>query len=265
MEDSGNKKYNSKAIIGTAMFHGIVLLIFLFFGLTTPLPLPEEEGVVVNLGTTQQGIGTRQPVSATPAAPQPQTSQSTEPTEDIATQSSEESISLPDTPSEEQQTNTQDDTPEPEPQTPEPEPEPEPQVNPNALFPGSDNQSSTSENQGNTTYPGNQGSQEGSEGGSATGGAEGGGIQFSLSGRSANFLPKPEYNSQAQGRVVVKIFVNQNGEVTRAIAGERGTTTTDQTLHRLAEEAARRARFNVKSDAPFEQSGTITYNFIRLN
>lgn len=263
MEDSGNKKYNSKAIIGTAMFHGIVLLIFLFFGLTTPLPLPEEEGVVVNLGTTDQGMGSQQPVRSTPAAPQPQTSQATEPSEDIATQSSEESISLPDTPSEEPETNAQEDTPEPEPQAPEPEPEP--QVNPNALFPGSDDQSSTSQNQGNTTYPGNQGSEEGTEGGSDTGGAEGGGIQFSLAGRSANFLPKPEYTSQAQGRVVVKIFVNRNGEVTRAIAGERGTTTTDQTLHRLAEEAAKRARFNVKTDAAFEQSGTITYNFIRLN
>ena len=44
-------------IIGTISFHVILLLIFIFCGFTTPLPLPEEQGVEVNLGNSEEGMG----------------------------------------------------------------------------------------------------------------------------------------------------------------------------------------------------------------
>ena len=54
---------------------------------------------------------------------------------------------------------------------------------------------------------------------------------------------------------------NQYGEVTEAIAGAEGTTVTDKTLWTAARNAALKAHFNPKADAPAVQSGTITYKF----
>lgn len=263
------KKYNDKAILGTLIFHGVLLLCFIFFGLSTPLPLPEEEGVLVNLGFTEQGMGQRQPLTSSPPPTQPQPASASEASEDIATQDSQESIALPESPRDREQ--PREDTREPQQPSQETaqeqtQPEPEPQVDPRALFPGRDRQTTESQNQGDGTEAGNQGRPDGSTDGTGTqGGGLGSGVEFSLGGRGANHLPLPEYTTQSQGRVVVSIWVNRNGEVTRAVAGARGTTTSDQILWNQAEQAALKARFDRKSDAPHEQQGTITYNFIRLN
>lgn len=266
------KKIDNKALIGTVIFHVAVLVAFIFFGLSTPLPLPEEEGVMVNFGFSDQGMGQRQPLVSSPPPPQPQPTQTPQASEDIATQDTDPSVAIPTSPSNQTRpvTNTRPDQQPPQPETtqptPEPEPEPQPVVNPNALFPGRDQQTTANQNQGQTGQPGNQGSPQGTPDGTATnGGGQGNGIEFSLSGRRANHLPLPEYTTQSQGRVVVAITVNRNGQVVRARAGERGTTTSDRVLWAAAEAAAMRARFDVKNDAPHEQTGTITYNFIRLN
>ncbi|MDR1897860.1 MAG: TonB family protein [Prevotellaceae bacterium] len=90
-------------------------------------------------------------------------------------------------------------------------------------------------------------------------------VTANLSGRSiVGSLPAPLYNSQNQGKVVVEITVDQNGNVTKAIATGKGSTVQDTKLWRAAEEAAKKAKFNVKKDAPISQLGTITYIF-KLN
>ena len=266
------KKYDNKAILGTVIFHAVLLLVFIFFGLTTPLSLPEEEGVLVNLGYTEIGSGDRQPLSASPPPPQPQPSQAAPEAEDVATQSTEESVAIPEspqpTPERPRQEEPVRDTPQPQQETAQqqPEPEPEPQVDPRALFPGRDRQTTESQSQGETAQTGNQGRPDGTTDGTASeGGGQGSGVDFSLTGRRANFLPLPEYTTQSQGRVVVTINVDHNGVVTRATAGARGTTTSDRVLWTAAENAAKRARFDVKDDATEIQTGTITYNFIRIN
>ncbi len=266
------QKYKNNALIGTLIFHGLLLLGFIYFGLSTPLPLPEEEGVLVNLGYTESGAGQRQPLTSSPPPPQPEPAQSDQATEDIATQNTEETVALPDSEQDREQPreDTQQDTPQPaEESTQEevqPEPEPEPQVDPRAMFPGRDRRTTESQNQGEGGAPGNQGRPDGTTDGTATdGGGQGDGVEFSLAGRSANNLPLPDYTTQSQGKVVVRIWVDRNGQVTRAEAGARGTTTSDQALWREAEIAARKASFDSKSDAAHEQQGTITYNFIRLN
>ncbi|MDR1338523.1 MAG: TonB family protein [Prevotellaceae bacterium] len=87
-------------------------------------------------------------------------------------------------------------------------------------------------------------------------------VTHSLSGRSVvGGFPLPAYNSQNQGTVVVEVTVNQEGKVTKARAIGKGTTVQDNKLWRAAEEAAMKARFNVKKDAPISQVGTITYIF----
>ena len=74
-------------------------------------------------------------------------------------------------------------------------------------------------------------------------------------------LPKPQYNSNQQGRVVVRIWVDQQGRVTRAEYEPKGSSTSDGDLVTKAIAAARKARFNADPSAPEEQKGTITYIF----
>ena len=57
-------KEHKRGIIGTAIFHIIVLLILLFLGFFTPLPLPGEEGILVNFGTSDNGFGEIEPSPA---------------------------------------------------------------------------------------------------------------------------------------------------------------------------------------------------------
>jgi TonB family protein len=90
-------------------------------------------------------------------------------------------------------------------------------------------------------------------------------IPHNLSGRSVG-VPVPAYYGKGKGEgvVVVEITINQDGKVTSARAIGRGSTTQDSKLWKAAEEAALKARFNVKEDAPISQKGTITYVF-KLN
>lgn len=52
---------HKEGIIGTTIFHIIVLLLLIFMGFFTPLPLPGEEGILVNFGDSEQGLGNIEP------------------------------------------------------------------------------------------------------------------------------------------------------------------------------------------------------------
>jgi len=83
-----------------------------------------------------------------------------------------------------------------------------------------------------------------------------------LAGRNiVGSLPKPTYDIQASGKVVVEITVDQYGIVKTAVAGAEGTTVTDKALWQEARKAALKATFNMSADAPAIQKGTITYIF----
>lgn len=105
---------------------------------------------------------------------------------------------------------------------------------------------------------------EGSKDGNASTGSKTGTSgygSFDLSGRSIGEggLPRPEYNVQEEGRVVVSITVNPAGQVI-ATSINRQTNTVNSVLRKAAEDAARKARFNAV-DGVNNQTGTITYNF----
>lgn len=78
-------------------------------------------------------------------------------------------------------------------------------------------------------------------------------------------LHKPSYDSKEQGRVVVTIRVDRQGNVVSASPGAKGTNVSDQKLWDVARDAALRSRFASDPNAPDQQVGTITYNFIRQN
>lgn len=83
-----------------------------------------------------------------------------------------------------------------------------------------------------------------------------------LSGRSiVGSLPKPAYEVREAGFVVVRIKVDQYGNVTEAIPGVEGTTITDEGLWKACRSSASMVHFNTSADAPVVQTGTITYKF----
>jgi outer membrane biosynthesis protein TonB len=125
----------------------------------------------------------------------------------------------------------------------------------NALA-NSKNAGTSSTGEGVAGGPGNQGVPSGSVDSKNRG--EGSG----LGGRGYQKLPQPKYNYQDEGKVVVEVSVDRSGKVVQAVPGIKGSTTLNDYLLRVAKEAALEARFEVKSDAPIIQKGTITYNFI---
>jgi len=52
---------HKRGLIGTIITHAVVLALLLFFGFFTPLPLPGEEGILVNFGDSETGFGAEEP------------------------------------------------------------------------------------------------------------------------------------------------------------------------------------------------------------
>ena len=257
-----SRKDKYKGIIGTALFHGALLLLLIILGFSTPLPLPGEGGVEVNLGTSDEGQGDIQP--ELPAAVESKVSpppSSDEPEEEIVTQDIEDAptIEKPKTEIKKQKTESKTEVKEIVKE--------EPQVNPAALYKGKSSKATGSTGEGITGTPGDQGNPNGtpdSDNYSGTGGT-GGGLSFSLAGRSPKFLPKPSSSFKENGTVVVQIDVDKYGKVIKAMAIDKGSNTTDATLRSLAEKAAKQAIFNANPDAAEVQRGTITYHFVVKN
>ena len=244
-----NQEEKNKAISGiiTALCLALVVVICLAFGYDPPDPPIPEEGVEVNLGNSDFGLGNNPMPDASEAssAPRPRAA-----TENVSTQRTESTTPI----------NTSDN-----PSTTKPEPPKEPEINKNALFNGNrgnKNKNANSGSEGNTYGSGNMGKEGGDPNSNRYDGTPGnGGVGFSLAGRSAKALPSPNTSTQKQGKVVVKIWVDRAGNVTQTSAPEKGSTVTDAALVRQAKAAALKAKFSPKDDAPEVQTGTITYVF----
>lgn len=247
-----------RGIIGSILIHILMIVVLVAFGFSTPLPLPGEEGILINFGDSDQGMGMAEPRIQPKEEPTPKV-EAPKQEETPITQDYEEAPSLPVTKPK----------PKPQPEKPKEEapvdkPEETPrEVDRRAMFPGQQTQGGDSD-EGDTGKPGNQGDPGGDPNSSnRTGGTVGGGhgISFSLGNREAQSLPQPDYPKQKSGTVVVEVTVDRNGVVTAVRGGVKGSTTYDSDLVTAAEKAARKARFSVSKDAPAFQTGTITYIF----
>lgn len=108
----------------------------------------------------------------------------------------------------------------------------------------------------------NNGIQGNVNGNSANGASRGnaGYGKYDLGGRGiSGSLPRPSFNVNQSGTVVVKITVNAAGNVISA-EPTSGTTTASQELRKAATEAALRAKFKT-ADGAGNVTGTITYFF----
>lgn len=84
-----------------------------------------------------------------------------------------------------------------------------------------------------------------------------------LKGRNTlGAIPSPDYTEEHDyGTVVVDIWVDNYGKVTKAVSGGQGTTVNNSKLWAAARTAALQTHFNQSADAPALQLGTITYVF----
>ncbi len=265
------KKTRNYGLIGTIAFHAAILLLLFILSLLAPVPPPEEGGILINFGTSDQGTGNVQPEQAatvdsrqesnapreeqprettTPAKPQPEKTQDVEPAPVIKKEKAKPV-----------------ETPKAKPVEKPKEPE-KPKVDERALYPGKKSKpgQGSSGSEGETGKPGDQGDPTGdpnakSHTGSGLGDS---GISFSLSGRNLRVAPPIDDRSQETGRVVVDITVDKYGNVTNAIAPGRGSTTSNYELVRKSKEAAFKAKFSpcTSPSCAEEQKGTITFVFL---
>ena len=290
-----------KAIVGTILFHALLLIAFMFLALRTPLPLPGEQGVEVNLGYADRGKG-----AVATQKPQPKQVQPKKKRIEKIEKHLSPSISKPVSDKAKELTQNTEKAPllekkkkepakhkpkkvvrkkvntvpvvkkiEPKPKAVEKKPvnkevvrkkkevvPPKPVLNKRALFKVPVSQNT--QGQGITKGLGDHGKLKGSKiSNSYSGkGGEGRGISYSLGDRGARFLDKPSSGFTEQGTVVVKIWVNPRGNVIKAQISAKGTTVVDESLRRMAVRAARNSSFSNDPAAPAQQIGTITYNFI---
>ena len=260
------KKERTTSAVVTAVIHGLLLLLFLFWHLRAS-DVPGDDaaagGILINFGTTDTGFGdetSETKVVAPPTPPQPESAPAQKETE-VLTQDTEEAPAI--NASKEKPKKVADPKPKPAEKPVEAKPV-EPQK-PKLLFPGNrDNAAS----QGNTTAGGDQGDERGNpntSGNSQTTGNDplgqgGTGIGLNMAGRRITQYPSITDNSQKTGRVVVNIKVDRFGKVIYAKATRQGSTTDDGYLFGLAEKAALQTKLNSSSDM-VEQFGTMTFTF----
>ena len=84
---------------------------------------------------------------------------------------------------------------------------------------------------------------------------------YRLGGRKALNKEKFVQDCNESGIVVVKIEVNQRGQVINAVPGAKGTTNNASCLMEPARRAALATKFNSDADAPVKQTGYIEYEF----
>lgn len=286
------KKSKIAGIIGTLLLHVLLMLFLWWYTLSLP-PQQEEGGVPVMLGNTELAQGDADPYTMTevdvlpqpeaevpeevPASPGPEVKQPliTQHEESPVKVKKEEPKKEAPKKKEEKKVEKKKEThKEVKPEKPKEQPKEKTEAEKRAeaeraaaaaasskiagAFGKGSKMGSKGDGQSGT---GIQGSPTGnSDTGKATGvGCTG---TFDLNGRSLGSgeeLPKPIYNVQDEGRVVVTIVVDPQGRVIRTGINKR-TKTVNPTLRDAAEDAARKARFNTISGVD-NQSGTITYYF----
>jgi TonB family protein len=135
-------------------------------------------------------------------------------------------------------------------------------INQNALFPGGGNEG---EGGGNENGKGDgKGDKEGPGFGPGTKpGVHGsGGSDYVMEGRNAVSKPTLTDNFEEEGKVVVNVWIDQNGAVTRTSINESQTNTSSPKLRSIAEKAAKKWKYSSSTNASVEQKGIVIYKFV---
>jgi hypothetical protein len=285
-EHAFNARKNRKAGLYTLLICGVLLTMLLLISWNLPFnpPVPVEEGLEVNLGNSDQGLGSDQPFLPNNPSKQDQekytppktVSPAKEALKDVETDDKDPDPapvvkSPPVTKPEAKKIPDKDLTVKTPHRTVQPAVNPTPAPpKPKAVFHGT-NGDGTGGNDADHFKPGgNQGiaggkGDQGKPGGDPnstnySGGSHGNGIAIArgLQGRKISSTPSftDEFNENA--KVAVDIVVDASGNVTSAEYQAKGSTTADANLKAIAIRKAHQVKFNSGSD---ESSGTLIFNF----
>lgn len=257
MPTNGQDKDKSDNIIGAVMtvaVHVCLLVFVSFSGLKYIYPPPSEQSVLLDFSLEKELESKPQEKdnAQEPQAEQVDMSESVK-----LTQKSEAPEVSP----------RENLTPETEPDdfgdvpTPEPEHKQEPKLDPRAAFPGMAKKDTTL-SAPHSASTSSDNFKAGQSDGNALKGKTDGRPNAHVKGRNTvGNIPRPSYDVQERGVVVVDIWVDNYGNVVKAVPGGDGTTVVNKTLYAAARKAAMETHFNQSTDAPAMQEGTITYYF----
>jgi hypothetical protein len=283
---------NIRAGTYTAIICGALLALCFLISWTNPLPEipPVEEGMEVNLGDSDQGLGEEAPMIPGPPAAAAE-ELSAPPKTQIAQQEESKEVETDDNDKE---------APEavvPKPAAPKPEAKkvptkesspktvkPAPQVvnnptpapkKPAAVYKGgtaggtggneADSYNNT-RNQGVAGGKGDQGKPGGnpdSDSYTGSGGTGNSGVSISrgLQGRRISRLPSFEDDFNQNAKVAIDVKVDGDGRVTSATYQPKGSTTSDAGMRSIAIQKAKQIKFTPSASGGEESIGTIIFNF----
>ncbi len=287
MDKAFETQKNMKAGTYTAIVCALLAIFFFFASLTLPTiaPVRVEEGIEVNLGIDETGLGTDQPLL--PGDPAPQDDQASTPA--TPANDTQEDVKGEDNEAEDvpvvKKTETKTEIKKPNDNTevkktvvtkPAVIPTPAP-PKPKAVFTGKTSPDGKGTGGNGSTDSYYKGGNQGIAGGNGDQGKPGGNpnsdsytgngprgnsgvyVRSGLDGRRIAKLPSFEDDFNENAKVAVDIVVDANGSVTTAVVNPRGTTTTNANVRSIALRKARQLRFNASNSS--DQQGTIVFNF----
>jgi len=282
--------YKRKSAAITTVIMSLLILALFFVGMKYLDP-PEEYGIAVNFGTSDVGMGDVQPEAPLKAASEeiieeeqeeiieevvePSEPEVTEEiAEEVATQENEETIAIKKAAEEKKKADALAEKKRLEEERIEKVKQAEiakkkaaeeaKRKKLDAMIGGISNADGTATGgEGDDNTAGDKGKITGDPNASGYygNGGTGSGGDYQLGNRKPLSRPKPAYNCDEEGLVVVGIEVDKNGKVIKATPGIKGSTNTADCLLSQAKIAALSTKWNPDPKAPSKQVGTIKYRF----
>ena len=278
MLDTPHKKKSAGL---TAVVAILLLLLFFMLGLTYYDP-PISYGMEVNFGTLAQGSGEVQPTKSVQTIEQPvekpfeveekvevtPPKESTEESIKEVLTEKESTVVVPDKKEEVKLREAEEKEPEPE-----VEPEPVKEVAKvseatksvvSNLLKNKTEDGEQTQGEGDDLVQGDKGKLEGNPYSSSyynNYGLGGRGKGYGLNGRNLQSNGKVVQDCNQEGTVVVRITVNNNGEVVQAVPGVKGSTNTHPCLLEPARKTALLHKWFPDNNAPAEQIGFVVIQF----
>lgn len=250
-QDRNNKIANIIGVGLTVSLHAAAVALVSFSGLKYIYPPPQEQSVLIDFSE----VAEMQVQEIHGTAPQAEEVDRSRPVE-LAQKSESPEVAERENLTTETKTDDFGDV-----DTPAPEPKEEPKLDPRAAFPGMAKKDTTLTAQHGADKSSEEFKAGQSDGNTRTGRTDGKPNAHVKGRRLVGNLPSPVYNVQESGIVVVDIWVDNYGNVVKAVPGGDGTTVVNKVLYAAARNAAMDTHFNMSNDAPAMQEGTITYYF----
>jgi len=270
--------------IFTLLYFATIICLLFLLKLSTPIEIEEGQGLLVDFGYTETGLGSEEPDSKNPmnniSIPAPgnppftqtikekvliQDNEETEKVEAITENQTQKVVVVENVLKSAVKSEKTTPTPNNNPQKVAAEKN---KVDENALFKGFKGNGSGDGSQGNTAGEGNMGDPSGSKSdnylGKSTGlGSEGEGrgrIGSGLVGRKLNSIPGIIDQSNKTGKIIIKVNVGSDGKVNKSDFVAQGSTITDSDLITKCINAARKAKFT-PNDEKDSDWGTLVFMF----